>query len=360
MSSPFLVKIGTSLTMLSLNLRLPVVWLIRRTIFKQFCGGITKEECMPTFEAMCAAGVSSVLDYSVEGKENEAEFESIYVRKLNLIEYASTHIDLPFEVVKPTGLGRFEIWEKVSSGASLTDSERNEWQRVKNRVEGLCIKGKTVGVGLLFDAEETWMQKAADELLEEMMMKYNKEAAVVYNTLQCYRHDRLDYVKELHQKAKNKGFKVGIKVVRGAYMEKENLRAKKMGYPSPICPTKEATDATFNAVMMYGLEHLKDFSVVVGTHNEDSTIQAINFINDNNIAPDDRRVYFGQLFGMSDHITFNLGKSDYNTFKIIPFGPVRDVVPYLIRRAEENTSVSGQSNRELEMLQKEIKRRKAS
>ncbi len=353
-----LVKAGSALTKLSLKLHLPVETLIKKTIFEQFCGGVTEDDCKPVTNEMFEENLHSILDYSVEGKETEEEFDSAMEKKLSLIEYAKKSEEVTFAMFKPTGIGRFEIWEKVSEKINLTEDEKEEWERVKKRVNTLCSRAYELGVRLYADGEETWMQTAADELMEEMMRKYNKEEALIFNTLQCYRWDRLDYLKDLHEKGKNEGFKVGAKIVRGAYMEKENARAKKLGYPSPICESKEATDVNFNSVLSYCLNHLEDISVFIGTHNEVSSYLALQIIEDKGIAIDDKRIWFSQLYGMSDHISYNLAKKGYNAVKLVPFGPVRDVVPYLLRRAQENTSVKGQTGRELGLLREERKRRK--
>ena len=242
----------------------------------------------------------------------------------------------------------------------LSDKEKEEWERVQQRVEGLCEKAHKLKVRLYADAEESWMQEAADLLMEKMMARFNKEEALIFNTFQCYRWDRLEYIKELHAKAKEQGFKIGAKIVRGAYMEKENKRARKRGKKSPICKSKEATDVNFNSVMGYCLDHLEDFSVFIGTHNEISNYLALQILEDKGIAKDDQRVWFSQLYGMSDQISYNLAARGYNTAKLVPFGPVKDVVPYLLRRAEENSSVKGQTSRELNLLSREKERRKKS
>lgn len=353
-----LVKAGSALTKLSLKLHLPVETLIKKTIFEQFCGGVTEEDCKPVTKEMYDENLHSILDYSVEGKKTEEEFDSAMKKKLSLIEYAKNSDEVSFAMFKPTGIGRFEIWEKVSEKVSLTDEEKEEWERVKKRVDTLCSKAFELSVRLYADGEETWMQTSADELMEEMMRKYNKEKVLIFNTLQCYRWDRLDYLKDLHEKAKNEGFKIGAKIVRGAYMEKENARAKKLGYSSPICESKEATDVNFNSVLSYCLNHLEDISVFIGTHNEVSSYLALQIIEDKGISIDDKRIWFSQLYGMSDHLSYNLAKKGYNSVKLVPFGPVRDVVPYLLRRAQENTSVKGQTGRELSLLREEKKRRK--
>lgn len=355
---PTLVKIGTVLTKFSLKFKLPVEGLIKSTIFNQFSGGESMENCLPVIEKMYSKKLHSILDYSVEGKEQEEQFEAAMKKKLSLIEFAAKRKELPFAVFKPTGIGRFEIWEKVTSKITLSKEEEEEWQRVKQRVENICEAAYQNNISVLADGEETWMQGAADDLMEEMMKKYNQQSVIVFNTLQCYRWDRLQYLQNLHQRAIKEGFKVGAKIVRGAYMEKENERAKKMGYPTPICENKEATDVSFNGTLAYCLTNIKEISTFIGTHNEMSNYLALQIMEDKGININDDRVWFSQLYGMSDHISYNLARKGYNTAKLVPFGPVRDVVPYLIRRAQENTSVRGQTGRELSLLMEEKKRRK--
>lgn len=355
---PTLVKIGTALTKFSLKFRLPVEGLIRKSIFNQFSGGETMEECLPNIEKMYTQKLHSILDYSVEGKEIEEHLDTAMKKKISIIEFAAKRKEIPFAVFKPTGIGRIGIWEKVSSGDPLTVEEEGEWDRVKQRVKNICEAAYQNDISVLADAEESWMQKAADDLMEEMMRKYNQEKVVVFNTLQCYRWDRMAYLQDLHAEGKKDGFKVGAKIVRGAYMEKENERAKKMGYTTPICENKEATDVSYNGVLAYCLSNIDDISTYIGTHNEVSNYLALQILEDKKIAIDDTRVWFSQLYGMSDHISYNLARKGYNTAKLLPFGPVRDVVPYLIRRAEENTSVKGQTGRELSLLLEEKKRRR--
>lgn len=353
-----LVRIGTAITKFALSASLPVEGLIRSTVFDHFCGGVTAQDCLSVVDKLYAAGVSSVLDYSVEGKEDEAQFDACLDKVIELTHFAEHKEAMPISVFKPTGLGRFALWQKVTEGKALTDLEKEEWGRIEQRFNTICKLGYDTNVEVLIDGEESWMQDAADDLVMKMMAKYNKENVIVYNTLQCYRWDRLDYLKKLHQEAKSQGFKIGVKIVRGAYMEKERARAEEKGYPSPICENKQATDANFNEVMCYIFDHLEDISVFLGTHNEESSMLATTQMLEKGIAPADPRVWFGQLYGMSDHISFNLAAEGYNVAKYIPFGPVKDVMPYLIRRAEENTSVAGQTNRELELIKKEKKRRK--
>jgi proline dehydrogenase len=353
-----LVKIGTAATNFALKANLPVEGLIRSTVFDHFCGGVNENDCLEVVDKMYKKGVSSVLDFSVEGKENENEFDAAMYKTCELVEFAHTQDAMPIAVFKPTGFGRLGLFEKKGSGLDLSLQEQEEWNRVVLRFDKVCKLGKEKDIEILIDAEESWMQNAADELVEEMMQRYNKDVPIVYNTLQLYRWDRLDYLKQIHKRAQNKGFKLGFKIVRGAYMEKERERAEEKGYPSPICVSKAATDSNFNETLKYILQNLDDISLFLGTHNEESSYLAMELMEQYNISKNDNRVWFGQLYGMSDHISFNLAKHGYNVAKYVPFGPVKDVMPYLIRRAEENTSVAGQTNRELNLLKTEKKRRK--
>ena len=353
-----LVKIGTAATKFALNINLPVEGLIRSTVFDHFCGGVNEDDCLPTVDKLYAKGVHSVLDYSVEGKETQEQFNKTLDKVNELTAFADEKDAMPFSVFKPTGLGRFHIWEKRTAGEELTESEAAEWKAIVERYESACQAATKHDVTLLIDGEETWMQDAADELVTRMMEKYNKEKPLIFNTLQCYRWDRPQYLKDLHLEAKAKGYKLGFKIVRGAYMEKENDRAEDRGYPTPICRDKQHTDDTFNETLRYILENLDDIWVFIGSHNEESCYLAMDIMEELGIAKDDNRVWFGQLFGMSDHISYNLAAAGYNVAKYIPFGPVKDVMPYLIRRAEENTSVAGQTTRELSLLKGEKKRRR--
>lgn len=353
-----LVRIGTAMTNFAIKAKLPVEGLIRATVFDHFCGGVNEEDCLPIVDKMYEKGVSSVLDYSVEGQEGDDPLDSALEKILKILDFVKEKDAIPFAVFKPTGFGRFAIFQKVSEGKKLTEKESKEWQRVIHRFDSACKKAYDLDVALLIDGEESWMQDAADKLVEDLMQKYNTKKAVVFNTLQMYRWDRLDYIKKLHKKAKTEGFKIGMKVVRGAYMEKENERAEEKGYPTPICASKKATDENFDTAVAYMLNDLNTFSIFAGTHNEISSYRLMELMKKAHIENSDSRVWFGQLFGMSDHISFNLANEGYNVAKYLPFGPVRDVMPYLIRRAEENTSVAGQTTRELSLLKKEKKRRK--
>ena len=353
-----LVRIGTAVTNFAIKAHLPVEGLIRATVFDHFCGGVNEDDCLTVVDKMFTKGVSSVLDYSVEGKEEEDQFDAALEMTLRTIEFAKERLAIPFAVFKPTGLGRFELYEKLGEKQVLTSVEQAEWDRVVARFDKVCSEAYKMDVALLIDGEESWMQDAADDLVTEMMRKYNKEKAIVFNTLQMYRWDRLDYLKKLHEVAKKEGFYIGMKLVRGAYMEKENKRAEEKNYVSPICISKEATDENYDAAVQYMLDHLDTMSIFAGTHNELSSYRLMEMMKQKGIAKNDSRIWFGQLYGMSDNISYNLAENGYNVAKYLPFGPVKDVMPYLIRRAEENTSVAGQTSRELSMIKAERKRRK--
>ena len=353
-----LVRIGTAVTNFALKAHLPVEGLIRSTVFDHFCGGVNEKDCLTVVDKMYTKGVSSVLDYSVEGKEVEDQFDAAFEMVLKTIEFAKERDAIPFAVFKPTGLGRLALYQKVGEKKELNASEQTEWNKVVERYEKLCKVAHDKDVAILIDAEESWMQDAADDLVTKMMKKYNKEKVIVFNTLQLYRWDRLDYLKKLNEEAKKENFKIGMKLVRGAYLEKENERAKEKGYKSPICVTKEATDDNYDKTVTYMLDHIETMTIFAGTHNEESSYMLMQQMKERNIAPNDNRIWFGQLYGMSDNISYNLAAHGYNVAKYLPFGPVRDVMPYLIRRAEENTSVAGQTSRELDLIKKEKQRRK--
>ena len=356
--SQSLVKIGTAVTNFALKAHLPVEGIIRATVFDHFCGGVTEVDCLKVVDKLYTKGVSSVLDYSVEGKEEEAQFDAALAMTLKTIEFAKEREAIPFAVFKPTGFGRIDLYEKVGAKANLAKAEQDEWDRVITRFDIACNAAFEKDVMLLIDAEESWMQDAADAIVTDMMRKYNQQKAIVFNTLQMYRWDRLDYLKQLHEQAKAEGFHIGMKLVRGAYMEKENARALEKGLKSPICISKEATDINYDAAVLYMVEHLDQMAIFAGTHNEESSYKLMQLLDEKGIAKDDKRIFFGQLLGMSDNISFNLAAKHYNVAKYLPFGPVRDVMPYLIRRAQENTSVAGQTSRELTLIKKEKARRK--
>lgn len=352
-----LVRIGTAVTNFALKTKMPVEKLIRMTVFDHFCGGVTEDDCMPTIDKMYSKKVHSILDYSVEGKESEEQFNHALEKTMNTIEFAKEKESIPFAVFKPSGFGRLELYQKVTEKSLLSSKEQEEWNNVVARYQKVGQMAFDYNVPLLIDAEESWMQGAADDLIENLMVQFNKEKAIVFGTLQMYRWDRLDYLKGLHKRAKNQGFHIGMKLVRGAYLEKENERAEELGYPTPICKSKEETDKNYDDALRYMAEH-KKMAVYAGTHNEESSYLLMQLASDANLEKNDSRLWFGQLYGMSDHISFNLATQGYNVSKYLPFGPVRDVMPYLIRRAEENTSVAGQTSRELNLLKTERKRRK--
>lgn len=358
MNFKLLVQLGTKILLLALKLHLPVQNLIKKTIFSQFCGGVNEEDCLKVVDTLYTKDVSAVLDYAVEGKINEEEFNNAFEKTLKIIEFAKERQAIPFAVFKPTSFGRMDLYEKIGNATVLTDSEQEEWSRVVSRFDLVCQAAHQKDVPVLIDAEESWMQTAADGLILEMMRKYNTEKAIVYNTLQMYRWDRMEYLKKIHQQAKQGAFYIGIKLVRGAYMEKENERAEENNYPSPICASKAATDENYNTALRYITDDLDVFSLFAGTHNETSTYYLMELMQEKNITTHDFRIWFGQLYGMSDTISFNLAANGYNVAKYIPFGPVKEVIPYLIRRAQENTAVAGQTSRELEMIIKERQRRK--
>jgi len=353
-----LVRIGTAVTNFAIKAHLPVEGLIRATVFDHFCGGTTEVDCLSVVDKMYTKGVSSVLDYSVEGKEEEAQFDAALNMTMKTVDFAKERNAIPFAVFKPTGLGRIALYEKVGLKHPLTEAERSEWNRVQERFDIICKTAYEKDVALLIDAEESWMQDAADAIVEEMMRRYNQKKAIVFNTLQLYRWDRMDYLKQLHAKAENDGFYIGMKLVRGAYMEKENNRALQFGYPTPICADKAATDANYDTAVDYMMTHLERMAIFAGTHNEESSYKLMACMEQKGISKNDPRIWFGQLYGMSDNISYNLAAHGYNVAKYLPFGPVRDVMPYLIRRAEENTSVAGQTSRELNLLKTERERRK--
>lgn len=359
-ASPFLTKMGTLVFKLPFILQLPgVKSAIRQTIYKQFVGGETPAECLQVAKELAQYGVCSIMDYSVEGQEGEAEFDSVKDEILRLIEIAKNNPkEIPFVVFKPTGFGKIGLYEKVGKKQIMTEKNTRKWEAVRNRFDEVCKKSYESGVTIMIDAEESWMQDAADELVDEMMQKYNKEKCVVYNTLQMYRHDRLFYLRKTYEKAEAENYYLGFKVVRGAYMEKERDKAADEGYPSPIQEDKAATDRDYNAAMEFIVENSHRISLFAGTHNEHSSELLTELMKARGMENNHPKIWFGQLYGMSDNISFKLGSMGYNVAKYLPYGPIKEVMPYLIRRAEENTSVAGQTGRELSLIEKEMERRK--
>lgn len=360
MASPLLTKIGMGFTKWAISWNLPIEGIVKKTIFRQFCGGVTMEEAADTAQTLSAYNVGVILDYGVEGKEGEAEFDKAVPEFIKAVKYAASKPSIPFISLKVTGFARFALLEKLHSGDALTAAEQEEWQRVHKRVDQICQTAHETGVMVLIDAEETWIQHPVNELCNTVMERYNKDKALIFNTFQCYTTGALPYLKQSAQEAAAKGYILGAKLVRGAYMEKERKRADELNYPSPIQPDKAATDKDYNEAVLFCLERLDKLAVFIGTHNEYSCFTAAKYMAEHNIPADSNRVWFSQLYGMSDNISFNLADSRYNVAKYLPYGPVRDVLPYLMRRAQENTSVAGQTGRELSLINKELQRRKAA
>ena len=358
-NSDLLVEIGTRATEIALKWGLPVKGLIKDTIFKQFCGGENIEECQETVERLGASKIGTILDYSVEGQSVDEILEQTKAEIYRNITRAKEDPLIPFAVFKMTGVVPFEILERVSNNAELLKRDVDEWKKAKARVEELCQYAASIEQPLFIDAEEPWIQPAIDDLVTEMMERYNQKLPLIWNTLQLYRNDRLAFLKQSHEKAKNGNYILAVKLVRGAYLEKERERAAQMGYPSPIHETKEDTDRDFDAAIEFCLDNIDRIAMVAGTHNEKSIEFLAKEMAKRGIDRNHPHVFFSQLYGMSDNLSYILAKHEYNVSKYVPYGPVKDAIPYLIRRAKENTSVMGQMSRELELIDKELKRRKA-
>ena len=363
----WLVKLGTRLTPWVMKIGLPVNGLIRQTIFKQFVGGEMLEETAEVAKKLAAYNVQIILDYGVEGKEGEENFDHTADVFIKVIKYAATQPNMPFISIKLTGFSRFLLLEKLVKAADeksgykgkiftevLNKNEKEEWKKVEARLLRICEAASENNIGVLVDAEETWIQDPVDALTMQMMEKFNKNKVVVYNTIQLYRKDRLNFLKNSFEESKNKKFMLGVKLVRGAYMEKERRRAAEMGYSSPIQPDKIASDKDYNEAVKFCIQHINELYVIIASHNEHSNLYATQLITDHSKLS---HIHFSQLFGMSDNITFNLAKEGYSVSKYLPFGPIKDVIPYLMRRAQENSSVSGQTGRELGLIKKELRRR---
>lgn len=356
---PALTSIGTSVLNFTVHHNFPfVTGIVKNTLFEQFCGGETREESMKVVKQLFKSRVGSIFDYSIEGKEDEATFDAVCNEIKDIVKFSVGNPAIPFIVFKPTAFGRIDIYELVGKKAELTAEQKSEWERVVKRFDDVCQLCHHHDKKVMVDAEETWMQDAADWLCEEMMEKYNRDKPIVWNTIQMYRTGRLEYMQEHLQRAKEKGYFIGYKIVRGAYMEKERARATEKGYPDPIQPNKKASDNNYNAGIDFVMQNLDVVSAFFGTHNELSSELIMNKMKAQGLDNSSENVYFGQLYGMSDNITFYLSNKGYNVAKYLPYGPVKDVVPYLTRRAQENTSVAGQTGRELGLIQKELERRK--
>lgn len=355
---PAISKLATSSVRVAFAVGLPVKGIIRKTAFDHFCGGETIEEAEETIQRLAAYGVGAILDYSVEGEETEAGFDKTTAETILTIEKAHTSKNIPFCVFKVTGLAAFALLEKIQAKEKLSVVEEAAFEKVKERVNRICAKAAEYKIPVLVDAEETWIQDPIDDLTYAMMEKYNRMEAIVFNTYQLYSTASLQNLKDAYAGADRSNYFVGAKVVRGAYMEKERARAEKLGYPSPIHPAKEASDEAFNEAIEFCVDKRDRISVMCGSHNELSNFMLAQLMDKHGISHHDKRFWFAQLFGMSDNISFNLAKAGYNVAKYVPYGPVKSVMPYLFRRANENTSVAGQSSRELVLIRKELKRRK--
>lgn len=353
----FLVKIGPPVTNFAVKIGLPIKGLIKATIFRHFCGGETITECDTTIKNLDQGGVSTILDYSIEGEDDETVFDNTRDEIIKTIERANGDKAVPITVFKVTGVGRFSLLEKLDERTELTADEKAEWQKVQQRVLDICEKAYKTDIPVMIDAEETWIQKTIDKLALDMMGRFNKQKAIVYNTYQMYRHDKLASIKADYEHAVYSGFILGAKIVRGAYMEKERKRAAEKGYPSPIQPDKSAADKDYDDALRFCVAHIDQIAIVAGTHNEDSCRLLADLINEHHIDPNNPHVYFSQLLGMSDNLSFNLANANYNVAKYVPYGPIKAVLPYLFRRAQENTAIAGQMSRELSLIVKERKRR---
>jgi len=359
-NSNTLVYLGKGLVRLALGLKIPVGWAVKPTIYSHFVGGETISDCQRNVRDLEKAGVKAILDYSVEGKETLHEINKALDETLKTIYNAAKDPNVPFAVFKPTAFTTRIVLEKVSAGMALTEEEKAEASNFRARVNKLCNTAFENDVPTLIDAEDSWFQNFIDEVVYENMEKFNKEKAIVFNTFQMYRRDRLEALTSAYQVAVEKNYFLGAKFVRGAYMEKERARAAENGYPDPIHPDKESTDRDYNSALKFCIEHLGRITIFNGTHNENSSRYLTELMAEHKLAKDDPRCWFSQLFGMSDHISFNLAGKGYNVAKYLPFGPVKSVLPYLIRRTEENTSIAGQTGRELSLIIKEKERRKRS
>jgi len=355
----WLVKMGTPLIETAFALQLPIKPLIKHTVYQQFVGGENIKDCEKAIDTLNKYNIGTILDYSVEGKEAEADFENTCNETIDTIHKAKGNKKIPFCVFKVTGLARLALLEKINSNITLNENETLEFEKVKARIEKICRTAFKNNVKIFIDAEETWIQNPIDEMAIEMMLKFNKNEAIVYNTIQLYRHDRLAFLKESFNHAVANNYYLGMKLVRGAYMEKERERAAQLNYTDPIHINKEKSDADYDNALRFCLENINRISICAGTHNENSSRTLAQIMLDNNIEINDKRIYFSQLYGMSDNLSFNLANAGYNVTKYLPYGPVKDVMPYLFRRAAENTSVKGQTGRELNLILKEKARRAA-
>ena len=356
-SYPSLIQLGPKVTNFALKFHLPISKIVKETIFRHFCGGENLKECHKLLQKLQKVNISAILDYAIEGQKTELDFETALAEMISTINFAKDIENIEYCVFKVTAIGRFDLLEKIHNESQLTESEISEYERIRLRVEKLCKKALDNNLKIMIDAEETWIQKAIDDLAFEMMIKFNKGTPVVYNTIQMYRKDRLKFIHQYHRHANEFGFKLGIKLVRGAYLEKETERARELGYENPLNSSYEETNRCYNEALKYIVENMDDFGLCAGTHNEESIKILTELMKTHNIPNDDKNVNFSQLLGMSDNISFNLATNGYKVSKYVPYGPLKQVIPYLSRRAEENSSIRGQSSRELSLIKKEMLRR---
>lgn len=352
------VSISSYLSLLALKLYLPVIPIIKATVFRQFCGGESMEEGSKVAKKLGNSGIGAILDFAVEGSSKEKDFEETKKEIIRVIEFAKKNPDIPFACLKPTGIARLALLEKVSAEKALSVKEKTEFENIRKRLNEICAAAFQYDKPVYIDAEETWIQPAIDALAEEMMKKYNSQRPIISTTLQMYRHDRLDYLKNLIANSRKEGYYLGVKIVRGAYIEKENKRARDLGYPSPINPTKQKTDNDYNEAMKLIIANINHVELCAGTHNEESCMVVISEMKKYGLSNNHPHIWFSQLYGMSDHISYNLAAAGYNVSKYLPYGPVRSTIPYLVRRAQENTAIAGQMGKELILITKEIQRRK--
>lgn len=354
-SYPFIIKQGPKIANLFIDILPPVKSLIRHTLFAQFCGGESIQDCQKTVQVLSKSSIGTILDYSVEGEESELVFDATMKEVEDTIEMAAKNRDsIPFSVFKTTGIARMDLLTKVNAKENLSEEEKAEFERVKSRFEKICEKAFQNKVRLFVDAEDSWIQDVIDDLTYQMMAKFNKEFAIIYNTIQCYRTGRVAHLQSM---LNSTDYFLGFKLVRGAYMEKERERALKMGYVSPIHLNKENTDQEYNEALKFCVEHIDRISICAGTHNEKSSLYLATLLNEKGVSSQHPNVFFAQLLGMSDHISYNLAKGGYRVAKYVPYGPIKAVLPYLSRRAQENSSVKGQAGRELNLINIELKRR---
>lgn len=356
-ANPWVVNVGNKILSFALQINFPIKWILKPTIFSHFCGGETIEECEKTIASLANSNIGSILDYSAEGNHKESDFDFVMNEIIHVIEESKVNKFIPFAVFKVTGIARLELLEKINSKEELTPSEVIEYKKVQDRIDSICKLAFQTGLPILIDAEETWIQGAIDDFAIQMMQKYNQKKAIVYNTLQLYRHDRISFLNNCITDARYNKYFIGLKLVRGAYMEKERERASIKGYISPIHIDKESTDKDYDRALKICIDHSDIISICAGSHNENSNALLANLIIENQFNKNDKNYYFSQLLGMSDHISYNLANNGFNVAKYVPFGPVKSVMPYLIRRAQENTSIAGQTGRELCLIKEELKRR---